>query len=69
MGMRVISFDGLSFEVNLPAIAVNAQDVAGVNDVVIESTLEPAVIANSTVLIAAKVYLAPKNNAEDAQCT
>ncbi len=56
-GMRVVTFDGLNFEVNLPAVAVNAEDIASDRTPVIERTLEPAIVSKFTVIITGKVYL------------
>jgi hypothetical protein len=38
---------GLNFEVNLPAVAVNAEDVVSDRTLVIERTLEPAIVSDS----------------------
>jgi hypothetical protein len=57
--MSLQIFDGMDFEVNLPAAAVNGdefQDAASV----VERTLEPAVICNMRVLLTGKVFLAGK---------
>ena len=61
-GMRVVSFDGLDFEVNLPAVAVNAEDVVSDRTLVIERTLEPAIVSDSAVIITGKVFLAEPNS-------
>jgi hypothetical protein len=42
--MKIVSFDGMSFEVNLPAVAINGEDVSGLENVFVERTIEPAVI-------------------------
>jgi hypothetical protein len=56
-GMRVVSFEGLKFEVNLPAIAVNAEDIPSGQNCVVERTLEPAVIADARVILTGKVFI------------
>jgi len=57
-GMRVVAFDGLPFEENMPAIAINADEFAGSPErVFVERTLEPAVIEGMTVVLTGKVYL------------
>lgn len=61
-GMCVVSFDGLKFEVNLPAIAVNAQDVASNQTQIVERTLEPAIVSDTEVIITGKVYLVESNS-------
>jgi hypothetical protein len=58
IGMRLVSFDGEVFEVNLPAIAVNAEDMSAGSNCVVERTLEPAVVQGSEVILTAKVFLA-----------
>jgi hypothetical protein len=61
-GMRIVTFDGLNFEVNLPAVAVNAEDVVSDRTLVIERTLEPAIVSDSAVIITGKVYLVESNS-------
>jgi hypothetical protein len=56
-GMRIISFDGLKFEVNLPAVAVNAEDIPSGQTCVVERTLEPAVVAGASVIMTGKVFV------------
>jgi hypothetical protein len=57
-GMRIVSFDGLKFEVNLPAIAINAEDIRPGQACVVERTLEPAVVADNCVIMTGKVFVA-----------
>jgi hypothetical protein len=56
--MSVQSFDGMAFEINLPASAVNADEFAGRDDAVVARTIEPAVIADMRPVLLGKVYLA-----------
>jgi hypothetical protein len=56
--MQIVSFDGLTFEVNLPAVAVNPEDVAKNEDVIVERTIEPAVVSNGRLLLTGRVFLA-----------
>ena len=57
VGMRVVALDGLPFEINMPAVAINADDFAGDERVVVERTIEPAIVSDMTVIITGKVYL------------
>lgn len=57
-GLRLIAFDGQRFEVNLPAVAVNAEDFSDAQDTLVERTLEPAVVSDDGVLVTGKVFLA-----------
>lgn len=59
--MSVQGFDGVEFEVNLPASPINADDFSTTAEVVVERTLEPAVISNMGVMIMGKVFLAKKD--------
>jgi len=61
-GLRIISFDGQLFEVNLPAIAVNAEDVQPGQNYVVERTLEPAVVADNNIIITGKVFISPSKS-------
>ncbi len=57
--IRLVSFDGRVFEPNLPITAVNAEDFDNNTDnLVVDQTIEPAVMNNSTVIIMGKVVLA-----------
>ena len=58
--MSLQAFEGLDFEVNLPASAVNADEFQGTEPSVVQRTLEPAVIADMRVLLMGKVILARK---------
>jgi hypothetical protein len=55
--MKIVSFDGVAFEVNLPAIAVNGEDVSGLDNLIVEQTIEPAIVSDMTVLLMGKVLL------------
>lgn len=52
------------FEINMPAIAVNAEDVSGSQALVVERTIEPTVISELTVILTGKVFLAPASDKE-----
>jgi hypothetical protein len=58
VGMRAVSFDGVKFEVNLPASAVNAEDMNPESACLVERTLEPAIVTESAVILTGKVFLA-----------
>jgi len=61
-GMVVVEFDGQSFEVNLPAIALNADEMPDADGAVVERTIEPAIVAkDGNVLAMGKVYLMRRN--------
>ena len=62
-GMRIVTFDGAPFETNLPAVAINADDFAGEEAVVVERTIEPAIISDMVVVLTGKVLLADVNSA------
>ncbi|WP_062228475.1 hypothetical protein [Aureimonas frigidaquae] len=56
-GMAVVDFDERAFEVGLAATAVNADDFHSDDDLVVERTLEPAVIFGTTPIATGKVFL------------
>lgn len=58
--MSLQAFDGMEFEVNLPASAINGDEFREGVTSVVERTLEPAVISHMRVLLMGKVYLASK---------
>jgi hypothetical protein len=59
--MSLQAFDGLDFEVNLPASAVNGEEFQGGEASIVERTLEPAVISDMRVLLMGKVLLGRKD--------
>jgi hypothetical protein len=61
-GMRIVLFDGIPFEVNLPAIAVNGSDFRPDERAVVERTLEPAIVTDSGVLLTGRVFLTSAAN-------
>ncbi|MGA7790696.1 MAG: hypothetical protein WCA56_21315 [Xanthobacteraceae bacterium] len=63
--MKIVSFDGMAFEVNLPAVAINGEDVSGLENVVVERTIEPAVIFDMNVIVMGKVFLTQSSNGGD----
>jgi hypothetical protein len=58
--MSIHAFDGMDFEVNLPASAINADDFQAVDHSIVERTLEPAIISDMRVVLMGKVFLAKK---------
>ena len=63
-GLRLATFDGMMFEINMPAIAVNAEDLSASQALVVERTIEPTVISELTVILTGKVFLAPASDKE-----
>jgi hypothetical protein len=61
--MKAVGFDGVAFEVNLPAIAINGEDMAGLDQLIVERTVEPAIVSDMTVLLTGKVLLKQSSNA------
>lgn len=55
--IECVSFDGRVFEVNMPAVAVNGEDLSPDDEHIVERTLEPAVIVSGQVVISGKVFL------------
>lgn len=58
--MSLQVFDGMEFEVNLPASAINGEEFQEAKTSVVERTLEPAVISDMRVVLMGKVLLARK---------
>jgi hypothetical protein len=59
--ISIQEFDGLDFEVNLPASPINGQDFRGDRHLIIERTIEPAIICDMRVIRMGKVLLARKS--------
>lgn len=56
-GLNLVTFEGQAFEPNLPVTALNADDFAGMADLVVESTVEPAIVADMKVVCWGKVLV------------
>src|SRR6516165_7164233 len=58
--MSLQVFDGMEFEVNLPASPINGEEFQETGGPVVERTVEPAVISDMRVVLMGKVLLARK---------
>ena len=56
-GLNLVTFDGQKYEPNLPATALNADDFTDGEQLTVETTVEPAVVEDMTVLLLGKVVL------------
>src|SRR5436309_2544505 len=56
-GIKIATFEGAEFEINLPVTAVNAEDVSSEGTCIIERTLEPTILVNDEVVLTGKVFL------------
>lgn len=57
-GLQLATFDGQRIEPSLPIVAINADELEGEADPVVESTVEPAVVAGSRVISIGRVIAA-----------
>ena len=57
-GLRLVVFDGQIYSANMPATAVNAEDFAEGAALVVEQTVEPALIRDMTVIHFGRVLVA-----------
>lgn len=55
--MRILDFDGMSFDTGMPVVAINGDEFSEEEAAVIETTLEPSVIQGMAVLVTGKVFL------------
>lgn len=55
--IKLICFDGEPFSPELPVSAVNAEDLEGCEDLIIEKTLEPTLLQGGSVFHTGKVLL------------
>lgn len=62
VGIKIATFDGAEFEINLPVTAVNAEDINPTKTCIIERTLEPTVLMNDEVVLTGKVFLVEKKD-------
>ncbi len=56
-GLVLAVFDGQPFEPNLPLSAVNGDEFASVDGLVVQQTIEPAVVSDGRVLVMGKVII------------
>lgn len=54
---RLVCFDGEEFSPELPVSAINAEDLAGVDQTVVERTIEPTLLCQGKVIYTGKVLL------------
>ena len=57
LGLRIVTFDGVMFEPNLPAVAINGDEYASTENLTVERTIEPAVIQDTKVILMGRVFL------------
>lgn len=55
LGLQLSSYDGEELTASLPALAVNAEELGGAEQIFVESTIEPAVLAGVRVILASRV--------------
>lgn len=63
-GIKILSYDGYDFELNLPVTALNADEIGPDERAVVERTLEPTIMAGSAVVKTGKVFVIPAAKAE-----
>ena len=56
-GLNLVILDGQKYEPNLPATALNVDDFTDGEHLTVETTVEPAVVENMTVLLLGRVML------------
>jgi len=66
VGIKLVTFDGLEFEPNLAATAVNIGEIEGGGRIVVASTIEPAVMKDMAVISLGKVVVASADGGTDA---
>lgn len=59
--VNVVAFEGRKFEASLPASAINAEEFANEPNLIVEMTIEPAVVSESRVLAVGKVIVGKGN--------
>lgn len=65
-GIQLVTFEGMDFEPNLAATAVNIDDIGDALRIVVVSTIEPAVMKDMAVLSLGKVVVAAAAGGTDA---
>jgi hypothetical protein len=60
--LKMLTFEGQKFTANLPVSPLNADEMADMGDLVIESTVEPTIIGENVILHVGKVILKGDEN-------
>jgi hypothetical protein len=55
--LRLISYDREPYEPNLPVTVANADEASSFEDMVVERTMEPTIVADGQVVAMGKVLL------------
>ena len=56
-GLKLVTFDDEEFSAGLPVSPINAEDMDGGQSSFVDSTVEPAIVANGTTIRTGKVIL------------
>lgn len=54
-GLQMVTFEGQLISPSMPVVAVNAEEVSGQEGITVESTIEPAIVAGSRVVLTGRV--------------
>jgi hypothetical protein len=65
IGLRLTTFDGQSYGPGLPASAINADEVDGIDELVVTQTIEPAVVCDGQALVQGRVLVGKKETTQD----
>jgi len=60
-GLKLVTFDGEAFGAGVPATADNLEDFAEEEGLIVEKTIEPAVVRDMRVIKSGRVLLATQN--------
>lgn len=63
--MSLVHLDGREFEPSLPATAINIEDFEGAENLLVDMTVEPAVVQGMQVILMGKVLLKREEGAHD----
>ena len=59
-GLKLISYDGEPYVPNLPVTVANSEEMDSSDELIVERTVEPTIIANGQVVTMGKVFLKKK---------
>lgn len=54
-GLQLVTFEGQLLSPQMPVVAINAEDFEGHDNLMIESTIEPAIVAGSRVVSVGRI--------------
>jgi hypothetical protein len=60
-GLQLVTFDGQPITSEMPIMPINGDELGGYQDVIVDSTIEPAVVSGTRVITVGRVVAAARS--------